>query len=109
MEAKKKETIVKAVVAVAVLVIVWLILRSRNGPVPVSLSQPMNGFQSPYFSTNPGIPDNTLILNGGDTYQTAGPTFNAQNTVNVNTHNINGLSNLYMPMFGLVGMTAVSG
>lgn len=97
---KKKETYVKAIIAVALLVLVWLFLRSRNGPIPATPDFSMNGFQAPYFTTNMGIPD-TTVRNG--------PTFNAQNSITVKTGNINGLSNQYMPMFGLVGMTAVSG
>lgn len=98
----KQKVYVEAVVAVTVLVVVWLVLRSRQGPVTTMPEGTLSGFQAPYFYTNPGIPDNTNVVNGG-------PTFNATNTINVNTGMINGLSNAYMPMFGLVGMTAVSG
>lgn len=100
--ADKEATYIKAAIAVTVLVIVWLILKSRSKQTVVVGGESMSPFAAPYFYTNPGIPDNPGLLNGG-------PTFLAANTINVRTGVISGLSNQYMPMFGLVGMTAVSG
>jgi len=96
---ERQKVYMKAALAVVILLIVWLIMRQRASNV-VMPPPTMNSFQAPYFTTNPGIPDSQFILNGG-------PTFNASNTVNVNANGGNGLSNSYMPLFGLVGMTAV--
>ena len=105
MTEQQKKTYIKAAIAVAVLVVLWLILRRSGEAATVIRPQAgdtLNTFQAPYFTTNPGIPDNWNINTGGSP-------FNSTNNINVNTGMINGLSNLYMPMFGLVGMTAVSG
>ncbi|HKY44758.1 MAG TPA: hypothetical protein VJM50_16825 [Pyrinomonadaceae bacterium] len=99
---EKQKTYVKAGIAVVAIAVVWYLLRNRNGAAPALSTGGLNGFQAPYFYTNAGIPDNTMLVNGG-------PTFQAVNTINLRTGNINGLSNAYMPMFGLVGMTAVGG
>ena len=99
---EKQKTYVKAGIAVVAIAAVWYLLRNRNGAAPALSTGGLNGFQAPYFYTNPGIPDNPWLINGG-------PTFLGTNTVNVHTGTISGLSNAYMPMFGLVGMTAVGG
>jgi len=99
MMTDRQKTYMKAAIAVAILVVVWLIMRQRANNV-VLPPPTMNSFQAPYFTTNPGIPDNQFVLNGG-------PTFTATNNVNVTAFGGNGLSNSYMPLFGLVGMTAV--
>lgn len=104
--SEKKKVYVKAAIVVAALLILWWLLNRLGGGSSTTIApgdaSTLNSFQSPYFSTNPGIPDNWSINTGGNP-------FNSTNNINVNTGFINGLSNLYMPMFGLVGMTAVSG
>lgn len=105
MDNKQKVYTKAAVVVAALLVLWWLLNRIGGGNKTVITpgdSSTLNNFQAPYFTTNPGIPDNWNINTGGSPFTSA-------NNVNVNTGFINGLSNLYMPMFGLVGMTAVSG
>lgn len=97
----KESNYIKAVIAVAVIALVWLFLKNRGGPTIIPGGPVLNGFQAPYFYTNPGIPDDRRILNNG-------PSFNSTNTINVQTGQISGLTNTYMPMFGLVGMTAVA-
>lgn len=101
--AIEKKGYVHAAIALAVMVAVYLVLKLRSKPA-VDIQSPLPSgpdFQMPYYQTNPGIYDGSV--NG------AGPTFNATNTINVNAGNIPGLSNAYMPLFGLVGVTAVSG
>lgn len=101
---EKKKVYVKAAVIVGGLLLLWYLLNRLGGNNGMVMPQgnALNSFQSPYFTTNPGIPDNWNINTGG-------APFNSTNNINVNTGFINGLSNTYMPMFGLVGMTAVSG
>lgn len=99
--AIEKKGYVHAAIAVAIIGVVYLILKLRNAN-RVNLPEPLPSgpdFMSPYYYTNPGIDDSSV--NGG------GPVFNATNTINVNTGNIPGLSNAYMPLFGLVGVTAI--
>lgn len=102
----KQKVYTKAAVVVAGLLILWWLLNRLGGGnkniVAPDGSYALNGFQAPYLTTNPGIPDNWNFNTGGNP-------FNSVNNINVNTGFINGLSNTYMPMFGLVGMTAVSG
>lgn len=95
----KEKTYVKAAIAVAVIAVIWLIMRGRSNSTIIP-PEGLNSFQQPFFWTNPGIADNKGTLNGG-------PTFNATNTINVNTGQIAGLSRSHIPLFGLVGMTAV--
>jgi len=107
MKDEKKKQMVKAAIVVGGLLILWWLLNRLGGNNNKTVIAPgdastLNSFQAPYFSTNPGIPDNWSLNTGGNP-------FNSTNNINVNTGFINGLSNLYMPMFGLVGMTAVSG
>lgn len=58
-------------------------------------------FYNAYYYTNAGIPDSTLILNGGDT------AFNSGVNVTVENAALNSLHNKYIPMFGFAGVTAV--
>lgn len=102
-KGSKKDTYTKAIIAIAVLVVIWLILRRRQPQQVLGPAPTLNNFQAPYFTTNPGIPDNQFILNGG------GPVFQGENTVNIQTEGLSALSRMYIPMFGLVGMTAVQG
>ena len=62
----------------------------------------MSPWAQPFFQTNPGISDQIAY----DTSQF--PPFQANNTLNYYNGDISGLSRQYIPMFGLVGMTAVS-
>lgn len=100
----KQKCYVKASVIVGGLLLLWYLLKMIGRPPAIipSTGQGLNPFQSPYFTTNPGIPDNWSINTGGTP-------FNSTANITVNTGTINGLANQYMPMFGLVGMTAVSG
>jgi len=98
----KKEVWVKAGLAVVVIAaVVAMLRRHRMNDAQILASQPpaTPDFYSMYYQTNPGISDSGV--NGGN------DTFTAQNTININTGAISGLSNAYMPMFGLVGMTAI--
>lgn len=100
---EKRETFVKAGIAVAVLLVVWWILRHARAPVineGDSVVIEGNKFTAPYFTTTPGIPD---VRPDGTT------TFSSVNNITVQTMGGNGLSNSYMPLFGLVGMTAIKG
>ncbi len=103
MDAQKK-TIIKGTIVAGILLVLWYVLKigGRNPEVITSNTPGLNPFQAPFFTTNPGIPDNWSINTGGQP-------FNSSVNVSVNTGTINGLANQYMPMFGLVGMTAVSG
>lgn len=97
--SEKTRTYVKAVVIVAALGFVWWYLRT---PKTVQQQAQMSPWDAPFYQVNPGI-------NDGLTYQTSQPpVFNASNTLNYYDGQIQGLSNQYIPMFGLVGMTAVS-
>lgn len=100
----KQKTYIKAAIVVGFLLLLWYFLKAYGKPPIVipSTGQGLNPFQTPYFTTNPGIPDHWSINTGG-------PPFNSTANITVNTGTINGLANQYMPMFGLVGMTAVSG
>lgn len=85
----------------AILIIAYVlnrVINSRNAEyAQVVDSAPVNNFYAPYYYTVPGVdPSNT-------------PGF--ESTVNVYVDNpaLAGLDNKYIPIFGLVGMTAVSG
>ena len=101
--AEKKEVYTKAAIAVAVLVVVWLILSyTRSGqttPKIIVAEKADSPFAAPYLTTTPGIPDTRPNMNfqGGD------------NNINVSAGLGNGLSRQFMPLFGFVGMTAVKG
>lgn len=101
-EPGKRDVYVKAGLAVAVLLVVWWILRRSRTVVNEGDSVVIEGnkFTAPYMTTNPGIPD---VRPDGTT------TFNSVNNITVQTMGGNGLSNSYMPLFGLVGMTAIKG
>lgn len=98
----KKEVWVKAGLAVLVIAaVIAMVRRHRMTDVQLLAAQTPStpDFYSMYYQTNPGIADSIVTGNG--------PSFTAQNTININTGAIAGLSNAYMPMFGLVGMTAI--
>ena len=99
--SEKKELWIKAGLAVLVIAaVIAMVRRHRMTDAQIIAAQPSApDFTSPFYQTNPGIYDNSVNGNG--------PSFNAQNTININTGAISGLSNSYMPMFGLVGMTAI--
>ena len=99
METKHK-TYIKAGVIVAVLLLLWYML-TRPKAAPASNPQ-LSPWQAPFYQVNPGIND-TIVNNSSN------PNFVANNTLNYYDGTISGLSNKYIPMFGLVGMTAVSG
>lgn len=79
----------------AMLLLAYFMFRRSRQTVSEIISGP--DFYSPYYSTNPGIPDDPITLNGGDNV------FN----LNFDIPELAGLSNKYIPIFGLVGMTAV--
>lgn len=60
-----------------------------------------NQFYDPFYYTTAGIPDLSIVLNGGDS------PFNSQINVMLNNPMLGALSNKYIPMFGFVGVTAV--
>jgi hypothetical protein len=92
----KQRTFVKAAAIVGALLLIWWYLRK---PQTVQQAAQMSPWAAPFFQTNPGI-------NDGSTW--GGAQFQANNTLNYYDGQISGLSNQYIPMFGLVGMTAVS-
>jgi hypothetical protein len=92
----KQRTYAKAGLIVGVLLLLWWLTRK---PQTVQQAMQMSPWSAPFFQTNPGI-------NDGSTW--GGAQFQANNTLNYYDGNIKGLSNQYIPMFGLVGMTAVS-
>lgn len=100
---QKERTLMGVTMALFIIVVVWMIMtRRKNSAVPDVVPQYSDsGFYDPYNWLTPGVYPGSVNGNG--------PTFNATNTINVQTGQIAGLSNSYMPLFGLVGMTAVAG
>lgn len=94
----KKATYVKGAVIVVGLLVLWYLLRPKP---TVQQEKQLSPWEAPFFQVNPGIND-TLVNN------VSNPTFTANNVLNYYDGTIAGLSNKYIPMFGLVGMTAVS-
>ncbi len=93
------KTYAKAAGIVAALLLIWWWLRK---PATAQQQAAMSPWASPFFQTTPGINDQL-------TYNAAQfPPINANNTLNYYNGDISGLSRQYIPMFGLVGMTAVS-
>lgn len=98
----REKTYMTAIIAVVVLLIVFLILKRRPvdqvmGPVTQSGS---TNYYSSYFQTNPGVNDTTTTGSSGTTYTSTAD-------ITVQTFGLNALSKQFIPMFGLVGMTAV--
>lgn len=100
MDARKK-TLVKAGIIITCLLLAWYLL-TRKTAVQAIQGEKMSPWMAPFFQTNPGINDSTVN-------QTTNPQFVANNTLNYYDGQISGLSKTFMPLFGLVGMTAVSG
>jgi hypothetical protein len=100
--SEKQKTYLKAAGIVAVLVFIWWWLRKPGAVQQAVQQQAANPWSGPFLQTNPGINDQMTWL------MSQPPQFNAQNTLNYYNGEISGLSRQYIPMFGLVGMTAVS-
>lgn len=102
MKSEQQKNIVKAVGIVAVLLVLWYLLMRRtagNTVVnPVVENEAGPDWLQMFYQTTPGILDNSV---------NNGPTFNSNNSVNVNTVDYNKLAGGYFPLFGFVGMTAV--
>lgn len=100
----KNKTTLYGMLAVTVIVLFlwwkrsqWL--NSNSTPDDVMDMGANSLFTNPYWYTNPGIPDMPQILNGSTS------PFNSVINVGVNVDAYSGLSNDYMPMFGMVGVT----
>lgn len=104
----KNENYIKAAIALAVIFVVWLILRLRPSHVMNFAGEgdgdignfEMPDFSYPYNQASPGI-FNYNIIRGNSP-------FNSVSNVNVNTVGVGELASKYMPMFGLVGVVATS-
>jgi len=99
--AEKHKVYTKAVVIIAVLAGAWYLLR-RSSPVVQQQELQQSPWVSPFYQNTPGINDQMVWQ------ATQPPTFNSTNTLNYYDGSIQGLANQYIPMFGLVGMTAVA-
>ena len=84
-----------------VLLLLYFLFRPRTAQ-QILTADPNARFYEPYYYTNPGIPDDYDILNGGEP-------FVSNVTVNVSNPAFGSLNNQYIPIFGLVGMTGVKG
>lgn len=87
-------------VALTGLTVAILLLKGRGHPsVTASSETPQSEFEAPYQYATPGIPDDSVSLNGGAPFQS---TVN----VSVNPSYLGTLSQSYIPMFGFVGIGA---
>jgi len=99
--SEREKTFMKATLALACLFVVYLLLRRQFGSGAGNVDYNIEG------STIGGGGDIIVNEAGVLTPGQMNNFFNSDNNVNVNTIGINELSQKYIPMFGLVGMTSV--
>lgn len=99
----KKRAIIAATIGAAILLLKFY--QKEKPVVIVAGGENDSGgsvapFVAPYLSTNPGIPDVSSILNGGNTFNSA---------VNIALNPSVGmqLNRQYIPMFGFVGVQTI--
>lgn len=100
MKTPQEKNVIKAVAIVGALLLLWFFFNRRNAvalpPTSTSLDGP--DWTQMFYQNTPGVLDSSV---------NNGPTFNTNNSVEVNTVDYGKLAGGYFPMFGYVGMTAV--
>lgn len=97
MNKEKKMTLA---LGLMLLVLAYLWWKRRQAMMaPAEALGMMDPFAAPYYSTVPGIPDMTQLING------ANNPFVSVINVNAQIDAYSGLNNNYIPLFGMVGVT----
>lgn len=118
--SEKEKTLIKACLALLAIAVVFLILRRSSGSgAGGGASFNIEGSSvggTTIGGSNISPADNVYNWQEGSYYEAENAVpnynayqnyFNSENNVNVNTFGLNEMSQKYIPMFGLVGMTSV--